>query len=50
MDTIEKKDLLEEIKTALCDEFVAEITKEEESLLLRFFGGQTFRLTLEEIK
>ncbi len=47
---IEVQALLEEIKVALADEFVAEIVREEEGLTLRFAGGQAFRLKVEEVE
>ncbi len=46
---IEVQELLEEIKVALTDEFVAEIEQEEGALRLRFLSGQTFRLKVEEV-
>ncbi len=49
MNEIKKEELLEEIRIALRDEFVAEITKEEEGLQIRFPEGPTFRLKIEEI-
>ncbi len=45
---IEVKELLAEMKVALGDEFVAEITEEESALVLRFVGGQAFRVKVEE--
>ncbi len=46
---IEVRELLTEMKVALADEFVAEVTEEENGLLLRFVSGQTFRVKVEEI-
>ncbi len=45
-----KQDLLEEIKVALQDEFLAEIVEEEGSLVMRFFSGEKFRVRVEEVK
>ncbi len=49
-EKIEKIDLLSELKIVLADEFVAELKQEEDALVLRFVGGQAFRLTVEEIE
>ncbi len=46
---IEKEALLEEVKVALQDEFVAEIERMEGALVMRFKNGQTFRLQIEEV-
>ncbi len=46
---ITAKDLLQEITAVLSDEIVAIYTKEEEGLQIRFPGGPTFRLKIEEI-
>ncbi len=49
MEKLNAQELLEEIKLALHDTFVAELTNENESLVLRFLSGQKFRLSLEEL-
>ncbi len=46
---IEVRELLTEMKVALSDEFVAEITEEEGALVLRFVSGQAFRVKVEEV-
>ena len=48
-EKISKDELLEEVKVALQDEFVAEMKKDAEGLVLRFANGQAFRLTIEEV-
>ena len=45
----EKEALLEEVKVALQDEFVAEIERMEGVLVMRFKNGQTFRLQIAEV-
>ena len=45
---IETKELVEQIKVALQEEFVAEVAKEGEDLVLRFVSGQAFRICVEE--
>ncbi len=47
--SIQKKDLIEEIRAALADEFVATVTQEETGLVLAFPSGQSFRLSVEEL-
>ena len=47
---IEKSELVEQIVSALQDEFVAEITQEEDAIVLRFVSGQKFLLRVEEEK
>ena len=46
---IETKELVEQIKVALQEEFVAEVAKEGEDLVLRFVSGQAFRICVEEV-
>ncbi len=48
MEIINVQNLVEEIRLALHDAFVAELTKEENALVLRFLNGQKFRLLVEE--
>lgn len=45
-NVIKNEDLLMQIKTALCDEFVAEIETVENRLGITFSNGQKFTLTL----
>ena len=47
-EVIGRKELLEEIVSAIRDYFVAETQVEENVIVLRFVGGQKFRLTVEE--
>ncbi len=46
---ITTQELLAEMKVALADEFVAEVTQEEDGLTIRFLKGQTFRIRVEEV-
>ncbi len=46
---IEVQELLAEMKVALADEFVAEVKEENGGLSLRFAGGQTFLVKVEEV-
>ena len=48
MKNIEKNDLILDIKEALADIFVAEITEEEGALNLCFLNGQNFSLCVKE--
>lgn len=50
MKEIQKSELILEIKKALKDVFVAEITEENGVLSLEFLNGQKFSLWLENIK
>lgn len=47
---IQRSELVEQIMNALRDEFVAEITREEDAIALRFVSGQKFTVTVEEEK
>lgn len=46
---INKENLLCEIKSALEDEFVANVTQKDNTLCLRFVNGQLFQLTVEPV-
>ena len=47
---IETKELVEQIKVVLQEEFVAEVAKRGgEDLVLRFVSGQAFRICVEEV-
>lgn len=48
MKKIGKEDLVLEIKEALADIYVAEITEENGALHLRFLNGQNFSLCVKE--
>ncbi len=48
-EKIKTNELVEEIKLALQDTFVAELQSDEEGILLRFLNGQKFRLRVESI-
>lgn len=45
---IKREELLEELKIAIEDIFVAGITKTEGQIRLQFLNGQQFLLTIEE--
>lgn len=45
---IKQEELLEELKIAIEDIFVAGITKTEGQIRLQFLNGQQFLLTIEE--
>ncbi len=45
---ITKESLLTELKTALDDYFVAQISEDKEGILLRFLNGQQFILQVNE--
>lgn len=47
---IKTEDLLEEVKCALSDCFVAEIAEQENCIILQFENGQKFRVELKEVK
>lgn len=44
------KSLVEELQPILKDFFVCKLSESENALLMRFANGQTFRLTVQEIK
>lgn len=44
------KSLVEELQPILKDFFVCDLSKSKETLFIRFANGQTFRLTVQEIK
>lgn len=46
---IKREELLEELKIAIEDIFVAGITKTEGQIRLQFLNGQQFLLTIEEV-
>ena len=46
--TVEK--VVEETRAALEDCFVATITQKENSLLVRFISGESFEISVKEIK
>lgn len=49
-EIIEAEKLLEEVRAALKDVFIAKIHKSEDGLKLKFSNGQTFTLALWENK
>lgn len=44
------KSLVEELQPILKDFFVCDLSESKETLFIRFANGQTFRLTVQEIK
>lgn len=48
-DGLNKDELLQDIATVLKDEFVAQITKETDAVLISFLSGQKFKLELTEM-
>ena len=44
------KSLIEELQPILKDFFVCKLSESENALFMRFVNGQTFRLTVQEIK
>ncbi len=46
---IQQANLLSEIKAALSDTFVAELTQTEEGVTIKFTNGQAFLLQLKEL-
>ncbi len=47
---IEVKSLTAEIKAAISDVFVAQVTENQGEILLQFVNGQKFILSLQEIE
>ena len=47
---IELNELMEQVKVALKDEFVAKIETTENGLTLEFLNGQKFNIRIEETK
>ena len=45
---IVKEELIEEIKAALKDEFVAKISNDKSGITLQFLNGQSFEVTVKE--
>ncbi|MBR2375550.1 MAG: hypothetical protein IKA88_04610 [Clostridia bacterium] len=45
---MKKKELLKEMRQLFLDEFVAKVTEENESLVLSFFNGQQYIVTVQE--
>ncbi len=45
---MKKKELLKEMRQLFLDEFVAKVTEENERLVLSFFNGQQFIVTVQE--
>lgn len=45
---IVKEELIEEIKAALKDEFIAKICKNENGIVLQFLNGQSFAVVVNE--
>lgn len=48
MEKIKVENLATEIKEALEEVFVAELTQKQENIFLRFFSGQKFVLSIRE--
>ena len=48
MEKIKAENLATEIKEALEEVFVAELTQKQENILLRFLNGQKFILSIKE--
>ncbi len=49
-EKIQVNELVEEMKVALRDEFVAQVTAEGAEITLRFANGQAFRVRVEEVE
>ncbi len=49
MQTIQKEDLVLEIKEAIRDVFVAKVEMAQETVLLTFLNGQRFQIEIKEI-
>ena len=46
---ITKEELLQEMEVLLEDEFVADIKREQDKIVLKFLDGQSFCVRIEEV-